>query len=110
MLQYHQNYDNNQENMITVMMKIKKICAVLPLSLPAGSNLALRTHFRGSKLEYPMIMIIVMRMILIIVIIIIDNQLGSQDDYDCSHDDGDNTGQGTIMMMVKIMMMTMMTR
>ena len=73
------------------MTKIKKICAVLPLSLPAGSNLALRTHFRGSKLEYPMIMIIVMRIILIIVMIIIDNQVGYHDDYDCSYDGGDNT-------------------
>ena len=57
------------------MMIIKKICAVLPLSLPAGSNLALRTHFRGSKLEYPMIMIIVMTMILVIVMIIIENPM-----------------------------------
>ena len=94
------------------MTIIKKICAVLPLSLPAGSNLALRTHFRGSKLEYPMIMIIVMRIILIfvmiiientmtliivmriiliIVMIIIDNQVGYHDDYDCCYDGGDNT-------------------
>ena len=41
---------------------------------------------------------------------IIDNQVGNQNDYDCSYDGGDNTGQGTVMVMVKMMMRTKIPR
>ena len=41
---------------------------------------------------------------------IIDNQVGNQDDYGCCYDGGDDTGQGTIVVMVKMIMMTMIPR